>query len=104
MDMACLVSPTERPGSSRDCSFSRHLGPGRVSGRYFKHFKECRCILPDSEPEQAKIAEILLAVDRAIEQSEGIIAKQQRIKTGLMQDLLTGMVRVTPLLVNGSSN
>ncbi len=39
--------------------------------------------------EQAKIAEILSTVDRAIEQTEVLIAKQQRIKTGLMQDLLT---------------
>jgi len=42
-----------------------------------------------SKPEQTKIAEILSTVDRAIEQTEAIIAKQQRIKTGLMQDLLT---------------
>ena len=42
-----------------------------------------------SEPEQTKIAEILSTVDRAIEQTEALIAKQQRIKTGLMQDLLT---------------
>ncbi len=35
------------------------------------------------------IAEILSTVDRAIEQTEAAIAKQQRIKTGLMQDLLT---------------
>ena len=39
--------------------------------------------------EQSKIAEILSTVDRAIEQTEGLIAKQQRIKTGLMQDILT---------------
>ena len=39
--------------------------------------------------EQAKIAEVLSTVDRAIEQTEALIAKQQRIKTGLMQDLLT---------------
>jgi len=41
------------------------------------------------KPEQTKIAEILSTVDRAIEQTEALIAKQQRIKTGLMQDLLT---------------
>lgn len=40
-------------------------------------------------PEQTKIAEILSTVDRAIEQTEALIAKQQRLKTGLMQDLLT---------------
>ncbi len=39
--------------------------------------------------EQTKIAEILSTVDRAIEQTEALIAKQQRLKTGLMQDLLT---------------
>ena len=39
--------------------------------------------------EQAKIAQVLSTVDRAIEQTEALIAKQQRIKTGLMQDLLT---------------
>ena len=39
--------------------------------------------------EQTEIAKILSTVDRAIEQTEALIAKQQRIKTGLMQDLLT---------------
>jgi len=38
---------------------------------------------------QSKIAKILNTVDQAIEQTEAIITKQQRIKTGLMQDLLT---------------
>jgi type I restriction enzyme S subunit len=41
------------------------------------------------KPEQTKIAGVLSTVDRAIEQTEALIAKQQRIKTGLMQDLLT---------------
>jgi type I restriction enzyme S subunit len=44
---------------------------------------------PTSLPEQTKIAEILSTMDRAIEQTEALIAQQQRIKTGLMQDLLT---------------
>ncbi|MCC5897167.1 MAG: restriction endonuclease subunit S [Phormidium sp. BM_Day4_Bin.17] len=39
--------------------------------------------------EQQQIANILSTVDRAIAQTEALIAKQQRIKTGLMQDLLT---------------
>ena len=45
--------------------------------------------VPADKTEQSKIAEILSTVDRAIEQTESLIAKQQRIKTGLMQDLLT---------------
>ena len=44
---------------------------------------------PTELSEQAKIVEILSTVARVIEQTEALIAKQQRIKTGLMQDLLT---------------
>jgi len=40
------------------------------------------------ESEQHKIAEILTTVDDAIEQTEALIHKYQRIKQGLMQDLL----------------
>ena len=43
---------------------------------------------PSDKPDQVKIAEILSTVDRAIEETDALIAKQQRIKTGLMQDLL----------------
>lgn len=39
--------------------------------------------------EQIKIAQILSTIDSAIEQTEALIAKQQRVKAGLMQDLLT---------------
>ena len=45
--------------------------------------------LPISESEQTKIAEILSTVDQAIEQTQDLIAKQQRVKTGLTQDILT---------------
>ncbi|MGK2934658.1 MAG: restriction endonuclease subunit S [Gemmatimonadaceae bacterium] len=44
---------------------------------------------PTDESEQFSIAEILSTVDRALEQTEAAIAKQQRIKTGLVHDLLT---------------
>lgn len=44
---------------------------------------------PVSREVQTQIASILSTLDRAIEQTEAIIAKQQRIKAGLMQDLLT---------------
>ena len=42
-----------------------------------------------SRSEQTKIADILSTVDQAIAQTEALIAKQQRVKTGLMQDLLS---------------
>ena len=46
-------------------------------------------LIPDKKEEQEKIAEVLSTIDHAIAQTEAIIVKQQRIKTGLMQDLLT---------------
>lgn len=42
-----------------------------------------------TSPEQLEIAEIVVTVDIAIERTEALIAKQRRIKTGLMHDLLT---------------
>ena len=44
---------------------------------------------PEDSSEQQTIARLLDKLNRAIEQTEALIAKQQRIKTGLMQDLLT---------------
>lgn len=44
---------------------------------------------PVSLSEQTAIANVLANVDRAIEQTEALIAKQRRIKAGLMHDLLT---------------
>jgi type I restriction enzyme S subunit len=58
-------------------------------GVYLGSLAKCIVQLPTSKPEQTKIAEVLSTVDQAIEQTEALIAKQQRIKTGLMQDLLT---------------
>ncbi|MBV5274095.1 MAG: restriction endonuclease subunit S [Lamprocystis purpurea] len=57
--------------------------------RHFKHLKEFIAQYPIARQEQIQIAKTLSVIDKAIEQTEAIIAKQQRIKTGLMQDLLT---------------
>ncbi|WKL50455.1 restriction endonuclease subunit S [Flavobacterium pectinovorum] len=54
-----------------------------------KVVKELEFVFPKSTIEQDKIAEILSKVDKAISETEIIIAKYNRIKTGLMQDLLT---------------
>lgn len=58
-------------------------------GVYLGSLAKCSVSYPIAPAEQSKIAEILSTVDRAIEQTEALIAKQQRIKAGLMQDLLT---------------
>lgn len=54
-----------------------------------KELEKFSAPFPIDTVEQSQIAAILSTLDRAIEQTEAIIAKQQRIKAGLMQDLLT---------------
>ncbi|MCH7414330.1 restriction endonuclease subunit S [Belliella sp. R4-6] len=56
--------------------------------RWISEFSKLKVILPPFS-EQTTIARILSKVDEAIAQTEQLIAKYTRIKTGLMQDLLT---------------
>lgn len=44
---------------------------------------------PVSRSEQSTIVEVLSTLDRAIEQTHTLISKQEHIRSGLMQDLLT---------------
>lgn len=46
-------------------------------------------LIPESKQEQQKIAEILSEVDSAIEKTNQLIEKNKRLKTALMQDLLS---------------
>ena len=48
--------------------------------------------------EQKRIAEILTQIDQAIEKEEKYKQKLERLKKGLMEDLLTGKVRVNKLV------
>ena len=52
-------------------------------------------------PEQLLIGEALAADDSENAMLEGCLEKLRRLKSGLIHDLLTGMVPVTPLLTNG---
>jgi len=54
-----------------------------------KAIKEFSFLAPKSKTEQTQIATILSKVDDAITQTKQLIAKYTRIKTGVMQDLLT---------------
>jgi type I restriction enzyme S subunit len=40
-------------------------------------------------PEQRRIADVLDTVDAAIQQTDAVVEKQEQVKTGLLQDLLT---------------
>jgi len=66
-----------------------HASGSTVLHLQTKSVPNLELLIPKKVEEQTQIAAILSTIDRAIEQTEAIIAKQQRIKTGLMQDLLT---------------
>jgi type I restriction enzyme S subunit len=55
----------------------------------FSELRKVSFVFPNNKSEQSCIAKILSLVDEAITQTEALITKYQRIKTGLMQDLLT---------------
>ncbi len=61
------------------------------------HFQNLEFPLPPLS-EQKRIAEILSQIDQAIEKEEKYKEKLERLKKGLMEDLLTGKVRVNKLL------
>jgi len=52
-------------------------------------------------PEQQRIASILSQVDEVIEKEQKYKEKLERIKRGLMEDLLTGRIRVNSLIEHG---
>jgi type I restriction enzyme S subunit len=60
-------------------------------------FKNLKLPLPPLS-EQQRIAEILTQIDQTIEIEQQYKEKLKRIKQGLMQDLLTGKVRVNTLI------
>lgn len=71
-----------------------YINANYFQGSGLKHLqkqdlKKHQILFPKNPKEQTQIATILSKVDEAITQTEQLIAKYTRIKTGLMQDLLT---------------
>lgn len=66
----------------------------RTSWEIIKRYKIGK---PDFE-EQKRISKILSTIDSQIEISQVELSKLNSLKQGLMQDLLTGKVRVNALL------
>jgi type I restriction enzyme, S subunit len=54
---------------------------------------EIECVLPE-EPEQAAIAQVLRAMDEGIRALESKLTKTRQLKQGIMQELLTGRIRL----------
>jgi type I restriction enzyme S subunit len=74
----------------------------KISGMYLKHVNkfilESQNLPLPPLHEQQKIAEILSGVDRRLELLRKRRERLERVKKGLMEDLLTGKVRVTKLI------
>ena len=69
---------------------------GLTNDRLRLYYKDCAKIPVSLPPlaEQKKIAGILGTWDRAIAQTEALVAAKQKLKKGLMQQLLTGKQRL----------
>ena len=58
------------------------------------HVKSLKIPIPTSIAEQEKIAAVLSDMDSEIEQIETQLTKYRQLKTGMMQELLTGKKRL----------
>ena len=65
------------------------------------YFKKLRVAVP-GRPEQGVVAAIMMDAEQTIRRHLVELGKLRELKTGLMDDLLTGRVRVTPLLEGAS--
>ena len=77
-----------------------------LTGSTIKHlnqatFYKMKFDMPQNTAEQSKIAEVLTAMYTVIEKTKAINAKYQKIKEGMLQDLLTNKISVEPLLKKG---
>lgn len=77
----------------RRAIFSRGSG-STVEGVKQSEFKKVKVCLPKHNCEQIKIVEVIDSLSEKIVNEEIIIEKYTNIKKGLMQDLLTGKVKV----------
>ena len=91
-----------RAGAAVEPSYLRHLVFSDIVDRQLRErttgsnypavrssdVKELEILLPET-PEQRRIADVLDTVDAAIQETDRVVEKQEQVKTGLLQDLLT---------------
>lgn len=106
-----IVVPKEEKADSRFMSYLfkhprvidlfRRYSQGLVDDTLnlkFKNFAEIKVSIPKNLKEQKKIAQVLLTVDREIELLDMQKETFKKQKKGLMQQLLTGKVRVKEIM------
>lgn len=72
------------------------IGTGATTVKHLSHFdvEELELTFPEEIKEQQAIAQVLSDMDNDIEQLEKKLSKYQQIKQGMMQELLTGWIRL----------
>ena len=65
-------------------------------------YSKYRILCPNSKEEQIEIAQKLSVIDTEINNEQNKIAVLERLKKSLMQNLLTGRVRVKPIIVTNN--
>ena len=73
----------------------KHSTGTTATGIQQKNLVKLKLLVPSSIEEQQKIASIITSVDKKIEYIQKKLSQTQSLKKSLMQDLLTGKVRVT---------
>ena len=73
----------------------KHSTGTTATGIQQKNLVKLKLLVPSSIEEQQKIASIITSVDKKIEYIQKKLSQTQSLKKSLMQELLTGKVRVT---------
>jgi|688.fasta_scaffold241816_2 type I restriction enzyme S subunit len=68
--------------------------PNTGYNRHFKYLKDIEFYIPTNLEEQTAIASVLSDMDTEIEKLENKLEKYRQIKTGMMQQLLSGKIRL----------
>lgn len=82
--------------------FARDQQGGTMAAIRSETLRSTRLPVPPRQ-EQCLMEERLREINKRIEQEDSLLTKRHAEKIGLMDDLLTGRVRVTPLLTNETS-
>lgn len=81
------------------------LGSGTTFSEISKtELNKLKIVIPKFKEEQQCITSILFQIDETVEKEQNYKEKLERIKQGLMEDLLTGRVRVNHLIEEGAES
>ena len=81
-------------GESAQAQLEESKNASTLGGVYLSALADIELMLPTSLDEQTAIANVLSDMDTEISALETKLAKYRKLKTGMMQQLLTGKIRL----------